>query len=486
MKIFAPIATVLAVVLVTGCSSSESASVPEDAAPSTVYRDAVCGSGQERVAFAMLAQGYQQGQGIQAAQVIDAAGRAASATQRAVEMLQSPNVSWPDAVLEDVGKVRASEEAIAGDLAPVANADEAGLDAALDTFFARPGTSDGAGERVRSELGLGEPGDCPVSPASERAFIALIQRYAPTVYSQGDEAVLALGREACVILRLNLSEADELEQVKALGLSETQAAVVMESAPDYVCDSPATSLGASDTASAVDAVLDQMIEGTLILTQRSPESRTETVVQFEDARAKWATAAELLEAGIPGVPADISSAVLLAFDRSLAAMDDVITCVQSSTSAPCTSEIDANSRLSNALGQELATLIPYGSRTGEEVIEALNGGGSATANGGFSSGGTGPETVSQSNARQKAEQYLAFSAFSRQGLVDQLIYEGFSTSDATYGADAVGANWNEQAALKAQQYLDFTAFSRSGLIDQLVFDGFSLPEATYGANAVGL
>ena len=87
---------------------------------------------------------------------------------------------------------------------------------------------------------------------------------------------------------------------------------------------------------------------------------------------------------------------------------------------------------------------------------------------------------------QKAADYLSFAAFSRQGLIDQLKYEGFSEADATYGADAVGANWNEQAALKAQEYLDLTAFSRTGLIEQLEFEGFTLAEATYGANAVGL
>ena len=45
---------------------------------------------------------------------------------------------------------------------------------------------------------------------------------------------------------------------------------------------------------------------------------------------------------------------------------------------------------------------------------------------------------------------------------------------------------NQQAALKAEEYLDLMAFSRSGLIDQLEFEGFTSSEATYGADAVGL
>ena len=97
-----------------------------------------------------------------------------------------------------------------------------------------------------------------------------------------------------------------------------------------------------------------------------------------------------------------------------------------------------------------------------------------------------PESVSQSNARESALSYVNYSAFSRTGLIKQLEYEGFSRSDATYGTDALNADWNEQAALSAQSYLDYSSFSRSGLIDQLIYEGFTKSQATYGVNAVGL
>ena len=95
------------------------------------------------------------------------------------------------------------------------------------------------------------------------------------------------------------------------------------------------------------------------------------------------------------------------------------------------------------------------------------------------------ETVNQQNARQKAESYLNFTAFSRQGLIEQLEYEGFSNIDAEYGADAVNADWMEQAALKAKQYLDSSSFSKQGLIDQLVFEGYTQEEAEYGVSQNG-
>ena len=95
-------------------------------------------------------------------------------------------------------------------------------------------------------------------------------------------------------------------------------------------------------------------------------------------------------------------------------------------------------------------------------------------------------TVSQEQAIAKAESYLEFTAFSRKGLIDQLQYEQFSKSDATFAVDHITVNWNEQAAKKAQSYLDMTSFSRGGLIDQLRFEGFSKSQAAYGVKAVGL
>lgn len=48
-----------------------------------------------------------------------------------------------------------------------------------------------------------------------------------------------------------------------------------------------------------------------------------------------------------------------------------------------------------------------------------------------------------------------------------------------------GADWNEQAAKKAKSYLEFTSFSRSGLIDQLLYDGFTQEQAEYGVTQNG-
>jgi len=94
-------------------------------------------------------------------------------------------------------------------------------------------------------------------------------------------------------------------------------------------------------------------------------------------------------------------------------------------------------------------------------------------------------TIGEKNALAQAQSYLSFSAFSYSGLIEQLEFEGYSHTEAVYGADNSGADWNEQAALKAQSYLDYSPFSREGLIEQLEFEGFTREQAEYGVEAVG-
>jgi hypothetical protein len=63
-----------------------------------------------------------------------------------------------------------------------------------------------------------------------------------------------------------------------------------------------------------------------------------------------------------------------------------------------------------------------------------------------------------------------------------LEYESYSTEDATWAVDSLNVDWNEQAAKKAKEYLDYTSFSREGLVQQLVFEGFTSEQAEYGAS----
>lgn len=95
-------------------------------------------------------------------------------------------------------------------------------------------------------------------------------------------------------------------------------------------------------------------------------------------------------------------------------------------------------------------------------------------------------TVSQRNALSSAKSYLGIMAFSREGLIEQLEYEGYPYDDCVYGVDNSGADWSYQAMLSAKSYLRSSNFSYQGLVDQLVYEGFTYDQAVYGVTANGL
>lgn len=100
---------------------------------------------------------------------------------------------------------------------------------------------------------------------------------------------------------------------------------------------------------------------------------------------------------------------------------------------------------------------------------------------------TGP----QNNAVRSAKQYLDFSGFSRNGLIQQLSSDagnGYKVADATVAVDSLNIDWNKQAVRSATQYLSMTGFSCKGLIEQLSSNAgnrYTNSQATYGAQQAG-
>lgn len=94
-------------------------------------------------------------------------------------------------------------------------------------------------------------------------------------------------------------------------------------------------------------------------------------------------------------------------------------------------------------------------------------------------------TTGQKNALDSANSYIRHSAFSHDGLIDQLEYEGYTTAEATFAADNCGADWNDEALQKAKSYLKHSAFSQSGLIEQLEYEKFTTEQATYAVSNCG-
>ena len=96
-------------------------------------------------------------------------------------------------------------------------------------------------------------------------------------------------------------------------------------------------------------------------------------------------------------------------------------------------------------------------------------------------------TATQQEALDLAYDYLDSMAFSRAGLIGQLEYEGCTTEDATFAVDNCGADWNEQAAIAAQEWLDYdSTMSRDEIIEMLIFNEYTQSEAEYGVKAIGM
>ena len=86
------------------------------------------------------------------------------------------------------------------------------------------------------------------------------------------------------------------------------------------------------------------------------------------------------------------------------------------------------------------------------------------------------------NALQASIDYLAYSSFSYPGLYDQLIYEGYTAEQAQYAVDNVVTDWNQNALQTAHDYLDYSSFSDQGLYDQLIYEGYTAEQAQYAMN----
>lgn len=96
------------------------------------------------------------------------------------------------------------------------------------------------------------------------------------------------------------------------------------------------------------------------------------------------------------------------------------------------------------------------------------------------------ETREQMNAFMSAKMHLEEMPYSHAGIVAALEAEGCSHEDAVYAADKLGVDWSRKAAEMAAQYLDTMEFTREDLVDQLIYEGFTREQAEAGATAVGL
>lgn len=88
------------------------------------------------------------------------------------------------------------------------------------------------------------------------------------------------------------------------------------------------------------------------------------------------------------------------------------------------------------------------------------------------------------NALGSAESYLSYTAFSKEGLYEQLIFEKYSDEAARYAVDNVSTDWKENAVKAAESYLSYSTFSKQELYEQLIFEKYTDEEAQYAVDKV--
>ena len=155
---------------------------------------------------------------------------------------------------------------------------------------------------------------------------------------------------------------------------------------------------------------------------------------------------------------------------------------------PPTTGMSSGLKIGLGVGAVILALIVLGSigNSGKNSSTSSNTGSMASTAGVAPTTTKSGFTPAQDNAIAKAESYLNTSAFSKKGLIEQLVYNKFSQADATFAVEHIeasgGVDWNEQAVKKARSYLSTSSFSLQGLIEQLEYNGFTPSQAQYGAN----
>ena len=75
---------------------------------------------------------------------------------------------------------------------------------------------------------------------------------------------------------------------------------------------------------------------------------------------------------------------------------------------------------------------------------------------------------------------------SKDGIIDQLIYDGCEEDDAAFAANHCGADWNEQADRFVKEFFLEYGYDREELIDKLITNAkFTQKQAEYAADQNG-
>lgn len=88
------------------------------------------------------------------------------------------------------------------------------------------------------------------------------------------------------------------------------------------------------------------------------------------------------------------------------------------------------------------------------------------------------ETVPEIEINTRVEIYLDMLSFSRQGLIDQLLFDGYPEDAVIAAVDACGADWQEQAFRFVEGMLEaYPDTTEDSMLSMLLADGYTREEA---------
>lgn len=300
-------------------------------------------------------------------------------------------------------------------------------------------------------------------------------------------ASLALSMTGCISLtpvekteRADSEQAERLSdtggsrQEEALDLALTLGPASMNCPSSWTIEETGSDATAK-TAAAEDASATALISMTDFGTQLSEEEKQTALEVFVQSMTdiEGVSMGNTQETSIDGVSC-ISFAYTVSGETDIANMEG-IAFAQGSAIYLCTVgyKDDSNKDLAGRILSTLTIVDSSSSSPQAQAPEPAPEPDPVNSSGSYDAG---------TEALTLAFQYLESSPFSKDMLVKQLEYEGFSTEDAVWAVDLCGADWDAEAVRMAEFYLDGGDIPRDELITYLENDGFPHDQAVYGVD----
>ena len=99
-----------------------------------------------------------------------------------------------------------------------------------------------------------------------------------------------------------------------------------------------------------------------------------------------------------------------------------------------------------------------------------------------------PSSTDVEVIRSTANDHMMFNPFSRAGLLEQMVIEGFNQDVTADVINELDINWMEKAVLAGERYVNYLApdATEDGMVDQLTYEAFTPGEINHAIESLDL